>query len=418
MIALACQAVGRLAASVFADKLESDSRLPFFIFSLPLFVGKEFGIVGVVFQFWFQMFCLSFLHMLINMLTAYLAYKFILKKKQSATALLVGFGIIIPLLVYLPFRMIEVFDLRNPVLKLSAVSGPALHIFRCLETLYDTVPSFATKSLSSFMWYFGATVEFNVDAGTQQVTRTSNQEIRSKCATLVVLFLQCVALYTMLVPYNYKLFPQRQITRVSDVFFWGNLCNNYMMGALTKTTVEFGMSVLGLLVSLCSGFSTANINIYPLTATSSPSDFWGRRWNTLVAGGLKRGIYMPCRKQGLSKPVAALATFVASGILHEYYLYATAFGGRSLSADQSTEIHLIGSHLLFFLWNAVVLILEGLLQGNALIGMMNKSLPTVVYSFCGRFLSLMLILPLVHFFTDQFSTLLRLPCLRFIVSFF
>ena len=400
MLDMASVVASFMATTIFGEKLETDSREPLFVFSVGPF--GEFGVIGIVSQLWLQMFALSLLHVAIVVLAAFLAYRFVLNKKQSTSALLVGYGLICPLLVYVPFCMIQAFDLRNPVLKLTAVSSPALHVLRCFETIYDTLPTFATKSFRSFMWYFGATVEYNVDPRTKEVISTSREEIKRKCKTLIVVFFQCVALYTILAPFSYNLFPRRSITKVSDIVFWGNLCNNYFVGALTKSTIEYGMTMLGLLVSLLSGFSTADVNVRPLTATSSPSDFWGRRWNTLVSSGLKRGIYKPFRKQGFSQPAAAFATFAASGVLHEYFLAATAFVGRSsLQTDESFEVHLIGGHLLFFLWNAIVLILEGLLQGTTIIQMMEKRLPKPVRTA----LVFMTVLPIVHCFTDQFVSL-------------
>ena len=119
-----------------------------------------------------------------------------------------------------------------------------------------------------------------------------------------------------------------------------------------------------------------------------------------MAKGLKRGIYKPFRKQGFSRPIAALATFAASGILHEYYLAATAFGGGRLE-DGSYEYHLMGGHLLFFLWNAVVLILEGLLRGNPVLRLLEESLPKPVRTV----LVFITVLPICHLFSDQFVSL-------------
>jgi hypothetical protein len=388
-----------LATTIFAEKLETDPRDPLLFFSIP-FVGS-FGFMGIVSQFWMQMVALGVMHMFIGLIAAFLAYECILGKKRSAMAILVGYGVICPLVLYVPYRLIEEFDLRNPVFKLAAVASPALLIFRCFETMYGTLPSFATKSYNTFLWYFAATVEFNVHAETQELIPTTYKEIRQKSLCLVILFIQSAALFTILVPFDYNIFPRREIATFFDMFYWGNLFNTYLMGALTKTTFEFGLSLLGLVVSCWSGYSTASINVRPLTATSSPSDFWGRRWNTLVSGGLKRGIYKPFRKQGFSRPVAALVTFMASGLLHEYFMAAMAFGGSSSDEQTFNEAHVIGGHLAFFLWNAIVLIMDGLFKRTALIRFMEESLPKPARTA----LVLMTVLPIAHVFTDQFVSI-------------
>ena len=238
-----------------------------FFFSLPL-VGT-FGVLGIVFDFWVQLTVLSLMHFGLNFITALISYHFILNKKQSTSALLVGFGVVFPLLTILPFSFIQIFDLRNPVLKLTAVSQPALHVFRLIETIYGTLPEFAARGdLRSFLWYFGATVEFNIDPATKKALPVTRKEIRVKLLKLAGMFWQCVALYTLLVPFDYNLFPRKTITNVSDIFFWGNLMNNYIMGAMTKSTVEFGTSIFALAVSLLSGLSTCDVNVRPLTMTS------------------------------------------------------------------------------------------------------------------------------------------------------
>jgi D-alanyl-lipoteichoic acid acyltransferase DltB (MBOAT superfamily) len=66
---------------------------------------------------------------------------------------------------------------------------------------------------------------------------------------------------------------------------------------------------------------------YPLLATS-PLDFW-RRWNTYVGSWLGKYVFVPLTRQlqptlrTWSKGSALFLTFVASGVLHDGYTYAT-----------------------------------------------------------------------------------------------
>ena len=148
----------------------------------------------------------------------------------------------------------------------STATGCAMYD---LKTKQVKTYEFAAKGdLRSFLWYFCATVEFNIDPATKKALPSTRKEIRVKLLKLAGMFGQCVALYTLLVPFDYNLFPRKTITSVSDIFFWGNLMNNYIMGAMTKTTVEFGTSIFALAVSLFSGLSTCDVNVRPLTMTS------------------------------------------------------------------------------------------------------------------------------------------------------
>jgi hypothetical protein len=58
----------------------------------------------------------------------------------------------------------------------------------------------------------------------------------------------------------------------------------------------------------------------PLFESTSPSEFWGKRWNVMVHSLLKRGVFKPVMKVCSSKFVASFAAFVASGLFHEWLL--------------------------------------------------------------------------------------------------
>lgn len=69
----------------------------------------------------------------------------------------------------------------------------------------------------------------------------------------------------------------------------------------------------------------------PLVMSTSPLDFWGRRWNRLVHGLFKRTVFLPLVRGGVPKAVASLGAFVMSGLFHEY---AMAFTNAPLAGLQ------------------------------------------------------------------------------------
>lgn len=131
--------------------------------------------------------------------------------------------------------------------------------------------------------------------------------------------------------------------------------------------------------------------------SESPSDFWGRRWNKVVESGLRRGVYIPARKAGLSRLKGAGLTFLASGLLHEYMLLYMTTRGKSdkLPSDYRPEY---GSHLLFFLWCGVVLVLESAFCKHPVVLTLKKRLIRPARTF----LVLLTVLPIGHFFTDEY----------------
>ncbi len=58
---------------------------------------------------------------------------------------------------------------------------------------------------------------------------------------------------------------------------------------------------------------------------SDLADFWGRRWNRIVGKTLAREVHDPLRPR-VGRGVAVLATFLASGLLHEASIAAPASG--------------------------------------------------------------------------------------------
>merc|ERR1711957_355006 len=122
--------------------------------------------------------------------------------------------------------------------------------------------------------------------------------------------------------------------------------------------------------------------------STSPSDFWGRRWNLLVHRGLKNGVYKPTRSCSSSRMAAVLATFVASGIIHEYVDYAM-FAGTSHQFQWK--------QMLFFGWNGILIMVEYGTRHWQIWGRMSKNLPQTVITA----MVLSSALPIAHlFFAD------------------
>ena len=59
----------------------------------------------------------------------------------------------------------------------------------------------------------------------------------------------------------------------------------------------------------------------PLLTATSPSDFWGRKWNLIVHSVLKNGVFKPVYNFTYNRPLAVLSCFVASGLFHEWILW-------------------------------------------------------------------------------------------------
>uniref|UniRef100_A0A7S2HIZ1 Wax synthase domain-containing protein n=1 Tax=Haptolina brevifila TaxID=156173 RepID=A0A7S2HIZ1_9EUKA len=57
----------------------------------------------------------------------------------------------------------------------------------------------------------------------------------------------------------------------------------------------------------------------PIFTSTSPRNFWGRKWNMQVSTSFKRCVFKPLMKSKLVPPtLAGILTFTSSGLFHEY----------------------------------------------------------------------------------------------------
>ena len=140
--------------------------------------------------------------------------------------------------------------------------------------------------------------------------------------------------------------------------------------------------------NLAYGYETNEVVINPMFKSRSPSDFWGRRWNTIVHRGLKNGAYKPVRKFTNSRTMSVLAAFVVSGIIHEYV---------NLVLYYEKGISFEWKQMLFFGWNGALILLEYCFGSSLLFQWIGKN----VHPYLVTFLVISSALPLAHLFTGD-----------------
>jgi hypothetical protein len=240
-------------------------------------------------------------------------------------------------------------------------------------------------------------------------------------------------LYSMLEPFDYA--PFHGASKEAHEIFWSvelaHLCNNFSAAGsynekivhsspscviltchgssivLVSLSLGFSLSGVSALVQALGGFQCEIVVDHPLFLSTSVSDFWGRRWNTLVHAGLKNGVYKPVRSCSNSRSMAAIATFLASGIIHEYVWYLLFY--TNIHQDR-VYVPLFGKQLLFFGWNGILLVMEYAVGWEKLVSAIPKPIVTL--------LVVLMALPVGHLFTGDmikggyFSSLqLALPML-------
>ena len=156
---------------------------------------------------------------------------------------------------------------------------------------------------------------------------------------------------------------------------------------------------MGLIMSLCTGYTMEKFADAPLTQSTSPSDFWGNRWDRPVESALRRGCFRPLRGAGYSRNTAAFVTFIVSGMIHEYVLWLMAFRqGPPNNPLREPYVPSWGNQFMFFLWNGVILLLERRWTGHPLLQFIQDHLPKPVRTA----LVLLTVLPIAQLFTDEY----------------
>ena len=180
------------------------------------------------------------------------------------------------------------------------------------------------------------------------------------------------------------------------------ICNIYpnhtpphtVLFQVALTTFGFGFKVI---TAIC-GFEDVPMMLNPIFESSSVSEFWGRRWNMVIHGLLKRGVYKPIRTK-YSRGVASIAAFLASGFFHEWLLavvFYPDFEDGSCSPICYTPGY--GRNTLFFIWNATLIALEYALSGAAIFQLFRTHLPVTAVSL----MVAMTALPAAHWFTNDY----------------
>jgi Membrane bound O-acyl transferase family len=78
------------------------------------------------------------------------------------------------------------------------------------------------------------------------------------------------------------------------------------------------------LIFRAMGFPVEKLWDCPIAATTL-GDFWGRRWNRIVPGGLREVVFLPVSRH-LGAKVALLAVFLYSGFYHELFSFMANSG--------------------------------------------------------------------------------------------
>ena len=322
--------------------------------------------------------------------------------QNSITPYLIGYGVIMPICVFSPYYGLRYFYIKNKMMKFFAGIAQLTSFFRCSEAMFGFLPEGVDNSLANLLFYMAFPMEIKFDKG---------GPIKSTWSRTQYLFLNWImhifilGMYTsVLSAYDYEPFENKEGPSLLDIkfstlFTREQLINNALIGILFQiylTTFGYG---LNFIISLL-GYHQAPFMLNPIFESSSPSDFWGKRWNMSIHGLLKRGVYKPVRiRMKMPRLVALAAAFLASGIFHEWLLSVVFYPDYDDGSCSPICYQVgYGRNILFFLWNAVLIGLEYAIGGATFFKLCSKHLPVTVVSI----LIVMTVMPAAHWFTNDY----------------
>ena len=157
-------------------------------------------------------------------------FKFILPYKKTATAYLMGFGMIIPLALYFPYWLINAFDIQNIMIRFG-IYTPTIMTFHCLEAMYGTSPLGTEASLQNYWLYNCLVTEVQFSPLLQRPKQMSTSDLLSRSNHVIRQLFGLSLLYSLTFPYGFQPFDYRHLPNTldhdfSDIFHFNHLANN------------------------------------------------------------------------------------------------------------------------------------------------------------------------------------------------
>jgi Membrane bound O-acyl transferase family len=323
--------------------------------------------------------------------------RFTLRGPNSTARFLIGYGIFCAGWIILPKPAADMLGLRNKIFRFCfCLLSPITSLFKTTAAIHGFVPASALQSVRSFATYYASPMTLLHNPKTLDPIRpTFGDLLRSLLRFFGLIFVtggfQSLFFWLSWFPAFgapdiaddwYDMARLWNVRSWKDTLLYAVLFQLYLM--------TFGEGLL-LFTQVVVGVKAQPIMDNPILQASSPSDFWGRRWNLVIHNCLKEGVYKPIRQSGGSPAVAVTGAFFASGLFHEW-LIPVVF------TDMNGYQPRPGYTLLFFSWNAVLVCMEGVLCNNKWFVRTAHRIPKPVRTL----LVLLLALPVGHLFCDPY----------------
>lgn len=293
----------------------------------------------------------------------------IIQRRGTILSYIIGWCIIIPIALVFPYELLEVLQVESLVIKMAFVTPSTIVFFRCIEAMYDTSPHTVETNLGTYCIYYSSLLHFEWNKITATRKTISIQQVGVTVMKVIGIKLGLSIICSFLLHTNFKPFPSSisytdyHLDNIIELLQPSHILNAYLCGILVFLTLHFGFTMTAFGDEIKGFVYTKPSFLNPLYTSTSPSDFWNKKWNLMIHRILKYGCYLPTYKNIKSKYISIAFTFFISGLLHEYTNSIMFYHRRELRnpitgiCDDCYQ-YKYGKLLAFFTWNGIVMLLE------------------------------------------------------------
>jgi Membrane bound O-acyl transferase family len=301
---------------------------------------------------------------------AIIIYLVIIRQRTKTITYVVGWLLIMPLTLVVPFWLIDYLKVDNLVVRLALATPTYIVFFRCIEAMYGTSPPVVETNIGTYCVYYTSIMHFDWDEKTQQRKSITLFELGQSVWKALQSGIMLSAITSFMISTSFRPFASSNVVTTdyhlhfNDLLAPSHLANAYIAIFLVQCTLSLGFALTALGDEARGLKRTKPFFNNPLLTSTSPSDFWSRKWNVMMHRVLKYGSFLPARKSFKFSVYSSMAiTYVTSGLLHEYANMITFYHRQELRNPETglcdtCYVYHPGKTLAFFAWNAVVTILE------------------------------------------------------------
>ena len=213
--------------------------------------GYEVEVFGLSIMFTAHVIFLFLVEVGISCLLAVITYYGVVKQRDDdnkksttnhgkQTALLVGWGIVVPVATYLPWMLIDTLDVSNVGARMMLIPPPMIVVLRCLEAMAGFTPTGPKSSLREFVYYMGWFLIPKRDPKTDKAMRSTVPSILKQASTVLPTMLLLGALLSFFRPRQYEVCPTKSGRSPTEVFVAVDTCQ------LLSTYVQAGTYVVAV----------------------------------------------------------------------------------------------------------------------------------------------------------------------------